>query len=325
MYSRELKIAIDAVSEAAILSQRVQGTIAASATTKSDRSPVTVADLGGQALICSTIREAFPSDPIIAEEGSSILTGPENAVLASRLVEHISRLRGETTFEQVVGWVDEGGHTEYADRYWTLDPIDGTKGFLRGDQYAIALALVCNGLVQVAAVACPNLTLPQTGNDAGVIMTAVRGQGTKVFALNSPEAESTVHVSSISAPEQIRFCESVESAHTSHSTAGQIAQIMGICAEPTRLDSQAKYNVVAAGEAEVYMRLPSDRHYIENIWDHAAGALLVEEAGGTVTDVHGKQLDFGLGYQLRANRGIIATNTLVHGSLLDAIRQVGVK
>ena len=127
-----------------------------------------------------------------------------------------------------------------------------------------------------------------------------------------------------STPAEIRFCESVESAHTSHSTAGQIAGIMGIQADPIRLDSQAKYNVVAAGEAEVYMRLPSDRHYVENIWDHAAGSLLVEEAGGVVTDVHGKQLDFGLGYQLKNNRGIIATNGLVHQSLLEAISQVGV-
>jgi HAL2 family 3'(2'),5'-bisphosphate nucleotidase len=325
MYDHELKVAIAAVREAAVLSQAVQGTISASATEKPDRSPVTVADLGSQALICSRIRLAFSSDPIIAEEGSSILQVPENRALADRVAEHIGLLRGEIEFGKILTWVDHGGHKEYADRFWTLDPIDGTKGFLRGDQYAIALALVCDGLVQLSVVACPNLQLPQTGNDTGVLMTAVRGEGTRIYGLHSIMATGSVNVSAVSVPGQIRFCESVESAHTSHSTALQIANIIGIKAAPIRLDSQAKYNVVAAGEAEVYMRLPSDRHYVENIWDHAAGALLVEEAGGTVTDVHGKQLDFGLGFQMNSNRGVIATNGLVHESLLKAISEVGVR
>ena len=39
-------------------------------------------------------------------------------------------------------WIDHGGATHYSDRFWTLDPIDGTKGFLRGEQYAVALALI---------------------------------------------------------------------------------------------------------------------------------------------------------------------------------------
>jgi len=145
MFDLELKIAIAAVREAAVLSQNVQGTISASATQKADRSPVTVADLGAQALICSRLRLAFLSDPIIAEEGSAILMGPENQALADRVVEHVGRLRANTDFNTIVTWVDQGGHKDYSDRYWTLDPIDGTKGFLRGDQYAIALALVCDG------------------------------------------------------------------------------------------------------------------------------------------------------------------------------------
>ena len=325
MLDHELEVAIAAVREAAILSRNVQGTISASATEKADRSPVTVADIGGQALVCATIREHFASDPIIAEEGSSILQGPENTTLAERVVDHVGRLRPGTPFETVVDWIDQGGHKDYAQRYWTLDPIDGTKGFLRGDQYAIALALVIDGDVVVSAVACPNLMLSGTGSNKGVLMTAVRGQGTSIVALDDSNSTAKATVSTISDPSQVRFCESVESAHTSHSTAGKIAAIMGIVAEPRRLDSQAKYNVVAAGEAEVYMRLPSDRHYVENIWDHAAGALLVEEAGGRVSDVHGRPLNFGLGYQLKENRGIIATNGLVHDKLLAAIAEVGVK
>jgi len=52
----------------------------------------------------------------------------------------------------VCEWIDRGG-SDYARRFWTLDPIDGTKGFLRGDQYAVALALVVDGKVQVGVLA----------------------------------------------------------------------------------------------------------------------------------------------------------------------------
>ena len=52
--------------------------------------------------------------------------------------------------------IDRGGR-ESGHRFWTLDPIDGTKGFLRGDQYVVALALVVKGEVQIGALACPNL------------------------------------------------------------------------------------------------------------------------------------------------------------------------
>ena len=74
-----------------------------------------------------------------------------------------------------------------------------------------------------------------------------------------------------------------------------------------RLDSQAKYAVVARGEAEAYLRLPTRADYREKIWDHAAGVLIVEEAGGTVTDITGRPLEFTHGRDLAANRGVIVT------------------
>ena len=84
------------------------------------------------------------------------------------------------------------GQRSYHDRFWTLDPIDGTKGFLRGEQYAVALALIVGGEVVVAALACPNLEVRAAvggGNEdrqssqdpAGAIFTAVKGEG--AFAL----------------------------------------------------------------------------------------------------------------------------------------------
>jgi len=86
-----------------------------------------------------------------------------------------------------------------------------------------------------------------------------------------------------------------------------------------RVDSQAKYAMVARGDAEIYLRLPRG-DYVENIWDHAAGMMLVEEAGGAVTDLTGKPLDFSHGPELSENRGIVATNGAFHERVIEAIR-----
>jgi 3'(2'), 5'-bisphosphate nucleotidase len=88
-----------------------------------------------------------------------------------------------------------------------------------------------------------------------------------------------------------------------------------------RLDSQAKYGVVARGDAAIYLRLPSPKQpdYREKIWDHAAGALIVQEAGGRVTDALGSDLDFSYGHKLEKNRGIIVSNGQLHPAILGAI------
>src|SRR5690606_9137465 len=99
----------------------------------------------------------------------------------------------------------------------------------------------------------------------------------------------------------------------------QISDYLGITRPPCRLDSQAKYAVVARGEADIYLRLPTRRGYREKIWDHAGGVLVVEEAGGRVTDLFGKPLDFRLGHELSDNRGVLVTNGLIHDEVLAAI------
>jgi 3'(2'), 5'-bisphosphate nucleotidase len=240
------------------------------------------------------------------------------------MTAEVQYFRGDATEGDILDWVDLGGDKEYSDRFWTLDPIDGTKGFLRGDQYAVALALIENGRVVLAAVGCPNLKLEQLGGDAGVVMSARAGEGTMIQRISDMAPMGMASVSDDSNPSSVRLCESVEAMHTSHSGAGRVASILGITADPVRLDSQAKYAVVASGNAEIYLRLPSDRRYIENIWDHAGGSLLVEEAGGVVTDIRGNPLDFSRGYQLTQNRGVIVSNGQLHDRLLTAIEEAGI-
>ena len=60
-----------------------------------------------------------------------------------------------------------------------MDPIDGTKGFLRGGQYAVCLGLLLDGKVVVGVMGCPNLPVDYTKPDGekGVIFVAVKGQG----------------------------------------------------------------------------------------------------------------------------------------------------
>ena len=323
-FQREQEIAIQAVREAAILCQRVQAKISTEILNKKDKSPVTVADFGSQALVCRAIREAFPEDPIIAEEDSEALRQPDNVPLLDRVVAEVTSLRPEVNVDTVCEWIDYGGAQEYSSRFWTLDPIDGTKGFLRGQQYAIALALIVDGQIEVAALACPNLTLAADQSETGVVYTAIRGQGATGVALEGSREPFSISVSSTGESGEARFCESVESGHTSHSDSANVGDRLGITAEPVRLDSQAKYAVVARGEADIYLRLPTRPGYVEKIWDHAAGALVVTEAGGTVTDINGNSLDFSHGAKLVENRGVIVSNGPLHDQVLDALNAVGV-
>jgi HAL2 family 3'(2'),5'-bisphosphate nucleotidase len=116
------------------------------------------------------------------------------------------------------------------------------------------------------------------------------------------------------------FCESVEAAHSSHGDAAEVARILGVTAPPLRLDSQAKYACVARGEASIYLRLPTRKDYQEKIWDHAAGAVVIEEAGGRVSDCRGAPLDFSRGRTLANNVGVVATNTALQERVLAAVQ-----
>jgi 3'(2'), 5'-bisphosphate nucleotidase len=226
----------------------------------------------------------------------------------------------------VCDWIDYGGE-DVAARYWTLDPIDGTKGFLRGDQYAVALALVVDGQVQIGVLGCPHLRdayRPDFGGP-GSLVIGVRGQGAWTTTIESPGDFTQLEVSRISDASQARILRSVESGHTNVGQIDQFALALGAQAEPVRLDSQAKYAVLAAGGGELYLRLlsPSRPDYREKIWDQAAGSLVLEEAGGRISDLSGKRLDFTPGRSLINNRGVLASNELLHSAAIQALRQVG--
>ncbi len=322
-FDAELNAAVRAVREAALVCQSVQSNLVTAATLeKKDRSPVTVADFASQALICSSLLEHSSIHAVVGEEDAAELREAGAEATRDKVIEHVRNIRGAAISpDQALDWIDVGGVTPDGslERYWTLDPIDGTKGFLRGEQYAIALGLIEGGRVVAGVLGCPNLVGPD--GRLGCLLSAAKGQGATVRPLDASGEDGIkpIRVSNITSTSAARFCESVEAAHSDQSQSAQIAAALGISEEPVRVDSQAKYAIVAQGEAQIYLRLPTRTDYREKIWDHAAGLIVVEEAGGRVTDVRGHDLDFGHGRQLENNSGVIATNGPIHDIVLAAV------
>jgi 3'(2'), 5'-bisphosphate nucleotidase len=318
-FEAELQAAMLAVQDASEVCRRVQRDLAGTSLQKEDKSPVTIADFAAQAIVCRVLGERFPGDPIIGEETAADLLSEERRPFLERVVELLRPLDASADRDAVCRWID-AGLGKSGSRFWTLDPIDGTKGFLRGEQYAVSLALIIDGRIEVSILGCPNLPVAAGTGKNGVVFTAVRGEGAYSVPLDQPNTQPVlVSVSPTEKPADARFCESVESGHSAHGRSSKIAELLGITAEPVRLDSQAKYGVVARGEADIYLRLPTKAGYREKIWDHAGGVLVVEEAGGRVTDVDGRPLEFTHGRELTANRGVVATNGRIHDAVLDAV------
>jgi len=319
-HQQELDAAIAAVRAAARVCRDVQQDLVTAQTLeKKDKSPVTVADFASQAIVCTLLTQALPGARVVGEEDSKELREPGQTSIRASVVEHAARVLGSAGEDDVLHAIDLGGADASGERYWTLDPIDGTKGFLRGEQYAIALGLIENGEVVAGALGCPNLPL---GSATGALFAAARGQGARVLPLWSQGSGEAIRVAAVRQPSEGRFCESVESGHSNQDEAAQIAARLGITSKPFRIDSQCKYAAVARGDASIYLRMPTRKDYREKIWDHAAGKIVVEEAGGRVSDVSGKPLDFTKGSTLEDNRGVVATSGAIHDQVIEAVRAV---
>ena len=321
-YNPELITAIKAVEKASSLCKAVQANLVSEESMqKKDKSPVTVADFGAQAIVIHELKKSFPDDPIVAEEDAKEL-GKDP--LLERIVKHLESHLPGLSEEQIISTINMGGHKGGKEgRFWTLDPIDGTKGFLRKDQYAVALALIDNGEVVLGVLGCPNLSVDSYDSDPnkGTLLYAVKGQGAFMKSIDGTD-ETAVTVSKVNSTSEANFCESVESGHSSHDASAKIAEILNVTAETVRIDSQCKYGVLARGEASIYLRLPTRKDYEEKIWDHAAGYIVVKEAGGEVTDCNGNKLDFSLGRTLKNNKGIVGTNGKIHNEVINAVKQI---
>ncbi|KAM3434035.1 hypothetical protein MY4824_005641 [Beauveria thailandica] len=347
-YERELQVAELAVQRAAILTKRVFHEKAKGTVDKNDKSPVTIGDFGAQALIIAALQHNFPDDAIVAEEEAAQLR--EDAALRDTIWELVrstalddadaeTLLGGSiASVESMLDLIDKGNSAGgRAGRIWTIDPIDGTKGFLRGGQYAVCLGLMIDGDVKVGVLGCPNLPVDDAARltaDSGANQTDAEGHGVLLAAVQHHGAHSraltagalagskAIGMRALTDLATATFCESVEAAHSAHGDQAKISETLGITEPSVRMDSQAKYGSIARGAGDIYLRLPVKATYQEKIWDHAAGDLIVRESGGQVTDIYGKRLDFGAGRTLANNKGVVAAPAPVHGKVLAAVQEV---
>lgn len=346
-----------------------------STVTKKDLSPVTVGDFASQAIILSVLSAAFPTDKFIAEENSKALR--QDFSLAEEVFLAVGGGTGDIkTVEDLMRCIDlgqtydVGGNLKGPDgggeqipstreRVWCLDPIDGTKGFLRGKhdggQYCIALALLEDGIPTIGVLGCPNLPA-KVGDDQfawseyesddtnwntrGCIFVASKGGGCfqlPILPTNNNDSDCerplavTANDSSVMTTSEARFCLGVEKFTDPLGQCGATAKIIhgpnalnndGDIVKAQRMDSQCKYGVIARGGAEFFLRLPKSG-YVEWIWDSAPGSVVLEEAGGRLTDIDGNQIDFSLGAKLSDKvRGIAGSNGgQFHKQLIEAFKE----
>jgi 3'(2'), 5'-bisphosphate nucleotidase len=299
----DLEAANEAVRAASVSCRAVQERLVKPETLeKKDKSPVTVADFASQAIVCSMLAERLPGDAVVGEESAAELREDAQAPLRDVVVERVrSELATDASADQVLGWIDLGAADASGDRYWTLDPIDGTKGFLRGEQYAVALGLIEKGRVVLGVLGCPNLPLD---DGKGALFFATEGGPAYVQPLFEDGEAREISVGALTRACEARFCESVESGHSNQDESAKIVSL-----------------AVARNDASIYLRMPTRKDYQEKIWDHAAGSVIVEAAGGRVTDVDGRDLDFTRGRTLEANSGVVATSGAIHDEVIDAVRR----
>lgn len=335
-------VALRTVAAAHVITRAVQGggraPVASAA--KVDASPVTVADYAVQAFVIMRLAAAFPGDRFIGEENAAALR--RDPPLLARVADAVRlglREIGDAVEEQaglesrVLEAIDLGG-AEGGDgkRTWILDSIDGTKGYIARRQYCISLGLTDGGVPVLGVLGCPALSVTAASQPAssadgavGVLFHAVSGGG--AFAAEETEVRkgrdtlgTRVSVDSTADFASAIFCESVESAHSSHELSARVAGLLGVKTTPARMDSQAKYGAMSRGDFHIFMRFPKGG-YVENVWDHAAGVIVIEEAGGRVSDGRGRRLDFSKGRSLDNDDGIVATNGVLHDSVIDAVQK----
>lgn len=328
-----------------------------SAETKADDSPVTIADFAAQALIISALHALYPSDAFLGEESADQLR--KNDGLAHRVWQLVQQAQSSAvqahenghaslvfppTKEDMLDAIDRGTNPHTKGRVWVMDPVDGTATFMTGNQYAVCLCLLVDGVQQVGVIGCPNLNLDPTnpvnvrvhedlvdGDGFGVVLSAVRGEGTYVRRMlgHGLELPHEIKVRTGSRGKEDVDLDFIESTlgKTSLSQAEHkaVAEFLGAKWPGTVIWSQQmKYVALTLGATDVMLRLPLDKARYTHVWDHAGGQLLFEEVGGLIKDIDGASIDFSHGRRILGenNYGMIATQPWAFEKVNEAVKQV---
>lgn len=298
-YEKEKSCALEAVIAAAKLAEKKYGQLhAEDIIKKKDSSPVTIIDYACQVIINRTLLKAFPEDSIMGEEEGIPLS------LKDKILKLIDPPISEEEMVKILQPVEH-----FPSRYWIVDPIDGTRGYIGGGQYACALALIENKEIVLGILCCPR-------HEGGKLLFAIKGEGAFERALAGNGLAKLAVIDSLS----LIYCESTLSSHLhSHADARRIAEKLHAHPEPFRVDSSVKYALVAEGKAAIYIRFPPHKEHREKVWDHAAGMVIVEEAGGKVSDLNGKPLDYSTGRTFANNYGLVVATLKLHPKVIKVI------
>ena len=218
--------------------------------TKADASPVTVCDRAAEAIILAALAVAAPGVPVIAEE------------------------------EVAVGRIPAHG-----DLYFLVDPLDGTKEFVRGgDDYTVNIGLIAGGVPRLGVVYQPALDVLWAGA-VGAGAFVEEGSSKRRIISTRPLGSERAAVASKS--------------HFNQATADYLEAAVGMCGHVS-VGSSLKFCLVAEGKADIYPRLSPTSE-----WDTAAGHAVLLAAGGRVDGPDGGPLAYGKIAFL--NRGFCAT------------------
>lgn len=295
--------------------------------TKDDGSLVTVADYAAQALVNRLLEQSGVEVPAVIAEESSAPLAANGALLA----DTVSLLRNhgwpDATERAVLAAVEFRAHAPQSPPavYYTIDPIDGTKGFARGRQFAVCLGRIDLGRCTLAVLACPNLS-PSAADPidrpapVGTLFAAAPGLPALTSLMTSPTALTPLPVRDPGDVASPTITFSVEPSELRLKNFDALAALLG-GANRTPADSQAKYAMVARGQADAYFRPPrGGGGNREKVWDHAAGCLILECAGCTVTDLAGGPIVWPEP-ALPPRTGIVGAPPGLHARLLRAIGQ----
>ncbi len=202
---------------------------------KDDRSPLTEADLASHHIIVDGLRTLTPGVPILSEESAAL------------------------------AWVQRRQWT----RYWLVDPLDGTREFVkRNGEFTVNIALINNQRPVIGVVQTPV---------TGELAIAWEGGGCWL----SRDGASLLQVTT--RPRPVPLVVAGSRSHGDARLAGMIDQLGSH--ELLAMGSSLKFVRIAAGEADLYVRLG-----LTSEWDTAAGQCLVEQAGGVVCQLDGEPL-----------------------------------
>jgi 3'(2'), 5'-bisphosphate nucleotidase len=291
---------------------------------KSDASPVTAADLALQAFIGQSLAGIDGGVSLVGEESSAIFGATDAAAArgdsalfrrTEKLASTIdSTLRGTALIEAI----DRGTADGRAREQWVVDPIDGTRGYLRGLQYCVCLAFIRDGVPIVGIAGCPRL------GPNGMLIAAVRGVGVLQWQLDALDAPPTMPRASNARSGTIVACESTGVSDRARERLRRIAETLGEPLIVRPMESQCKFALVATGDADLAIRLASanPNGQRDMIWDYAGAVVFAEESGARMTDCDGRPLRFGEGRSIAGTRGVLCSASWLHARTVEACRSV---